>query len=300
VRIQELQSQFAIPGAVEFEPGQGGLTRMAITTSECAAHIYTHGAHVTHWQRHGEAPVLFMSSQSQFKDGAPIRGGVPVCFPWFGGSGPAGAPIHGVARLAEWEVESVTLKSDGTVVAVFLLNANERALAPWPQRFELRHRVTVGRSLTMALEARNTDPKPQRITEALHTYFLVDDVRQIRVLGLENASYIDTAGGGRVERRQGAEPITITAETDRVYLNNRATCVIEVPNFGRKIVIEKSGSDSTVVWNPWIAKAKAMPDFGDDEWPRMICVETANAHGNAITLAPGASHVMEARIRLET
>lgn len=135
--------------------------------------------------------------------------------------------------------------------------------------------------------------------EALHPYFAVSDVRQVRIRGLEGVSYLDKTAA--MARKPGeAEPIAIAAETDRVYLGTSGPVAIEDPGWHRRIVIGKSGSSTTVVWNPWIAKAKTMPDFGEDEWIEMVCVESANAADDAITLAPGATHVMAATIEVHS
>ena len=282
-----MNKQFDIPGIVKLDHGQGNLPRLTVTSPHATATIYSHGAHVALFQPQGARPVLFMSQASRFEANKPIRGGVPVIFPWFGPlpTDPT-APAHGTARLADWNLISTTQQTDGVVELLF-------ALPPF-----LQYRVTIGRQLELALEVCNTSKNPLRFEEALHTYFAVSEIRQCSVTGLENAQY-DSLVEGVTNKSQGTDPIRFTAETDRLYLNTRATCVIHDPGWQRRIVIEKSGSDSTVVWNPWIAKSKAMPDFGDAEWPGMLCIETVNARGNAITLAPNQSHIMRAVIRVE-
>jgi glucose-6-phosphate 1-epimerase len=157
------------------------------------------------------------------------------------------------------------------------------------------YRVTVGSSLELSLEVGNTGDVAFSFEEALHTYFTVEDVRTIEVRGLEGADYLDKVGGA-TPRSQGPAPIRFTGETDRVYLNTTAACTVHDPGKGRRIVVRKSGSDATVVWNPWIDKARAMPDYGDDEWPGMVCVETANVNAHAVTLAPGGRHTLTATI----
>jgi glucose-6-phosphate 1-epimerase len=260
------------------------MTPIILQTPEAEAHIYKHGAHVAHFQPRGQKPVLWMSTKSWFEPGKPIRGGVPICFPWFGPKkDDPSAPGHGLARLRDWTVEHLVDHS-----LVFAL-----ALAPWEARFT----VAVSAALTMTLEVRNTGTKPEQFEEALHTYLAVGDIRQVSVTGLENTDYLDNTVG-LARKNQGNEPIRFTGETDRVYLDTRATCIVNDPVWNRRLIIEKSGSDATVVWNPWIAKAKAMPDFGDDEWPGMLCIETANCKQHAVTLAPGATHKMQAVIRV--
>lgn len=292
-------SRLEIPGLATFEAGEGGLLRLAINSPLASAHIYLHGAHVTHFQPKVAAPVLFMSRQSYFAPGKPIRGGVPLIFPWFGPrAGYPDAPAHGFARTNEWTVESLTVDGDQVVTAVFQLLANDATRAAWPHDFALRFRVTVGRTLTMTLETENTGSTPFTFEDALHTYFVVSDVRQTATTGLENTDYLDK-NDGMMRKTQGPEPIRITQETDRLYENTRTTCALDDVGMKRRITVEKSGSNTSVVWNPWIAKAAAMPDFGDDEWPAMLCIETVNAGVNAIELAPGQTHSTRAVIGVD-
>lgn len=292
-------SRFEIPGIATFEAGEGRLLRLAIDSPLAAAHIYLHGAHVTHFQPKGAAPVLFMSRQSFFAPGKPIRGGVPLIFPWFGPrAGHPEAPAHGFARTHEWSVESLTVDGDQVVTVVFQLGASDQTRSAWPHDFSLRFRVVVGRTLTMTLETENTGDAPFTFEDALHTYFTVSDVRETATTGLANADYLDKTDGMQ-RKLQGPEPIRITQETDRLYENTCTTCTLDDVGLKRRITIEKNGSQTTVVWNPWIAKAAAMPDFGDDEWPAMLCIETANASANAITLAPGQTHSTRAVIGVD-
>ncbi len=289
--------RFAIPGLVTFEDAPGGLVRITITSPLARAAVYLHGAHVTDFQPAGSEPALFLSEKSTFAAGKPIRGGVPIIFPWFGPrAGHSDAPMHGFARTSEWEIE--TLDSTGGIVTIVLrLSASEATRAPWNHDFILRHRITIGAELTMELEVENTGGEPFQFEEALHTYLAVSDVRAVSVSGLDGVEFIDKTDA-LARKTQDVAPIKITAETDRVYLDTTSTCEIADPQRQRQIAVEKSGSNTTVVWNPWIAKAKAMADFGDDEWPRMLCIETANAGENAVTLAPGERHVMMARVVL--
>jgi glucose-6-phosphate 1-epimerase len=288
-----------LPDTVRIEAGRGALRRAVIDTALAKAEIYLLGAHVIHFQPRGQKPVLFMSGKSWFEAGKPIRGGVPICFPWFGPrqDGRQG-PGHGFARLQEWELTGAETASDGTVEIGFRLVSNEATREQWDGDFEMNYRVRVGAALGLELRVRNTSSRPIRVEEALHTYLAVSDVRQVSIEGLAGTTYSDRVGTPHTET-EGAAPIRITAETDRIYMNTRSTCVVHDPGWQRRLVVEKTGSDTTVVWNPWIAKAKAMPDFGDDEWPAMLCIETCNVREHAVTLAPGQSHAMGAVIRAE-
>ncbi len=289
---------FEISNIATFEDGPGGLVRLNITTVLANAQIYLHGAHVAQFQPTGAPALLFMSGSSLFAPGKAIRGGVPVIFPWFGGrAGHPESPAHGFARTLPWKLESLSNSADQTVEVVLLLTANDATRAQWPHEFTLRHRIRVGARLSMTLEVENTSGEPFQFEEALHTYFTVADVQHVGVTGLAGTTFVDKVDGMQ-RKEQDAAPIRLTGETDRVYVNTDTTCIVEDPGLHRNIVVEKTGSASTIVWNPWIAKAKSMADFGNDEWPGMICIETANAGENAVTLPPGATHTMTATVGL--
>jgi glucose-6-phosphate 1-epimerase len=294
-----LANQFDIPNALRFEDGPGGLVRAVISTPVAEADIYLQGAHVTRWTPRGQRPVLFLSPKSLFAPGKAIRGGVPIVFPWFGprGDGKPG-PAHGFARNTEWAIEGTRLRSDGKVEITLALAPNDASRDFGYAGFQLRFRVTVGSELEMELEVRNDAKEPLVYEEALHSYFAIADIRQTSVAGLEGTTFIDKTD--RFKRKKlDNEPIRIAKETDQVHLGTKATCVIHDLAWNRRIIVEKSGSDSTVIWNPWIDKTMGMSDMAPDDWKEMICVETANAADNAVHLSPGASHKLTASIRVE-
>ncbi len=284
--ISDLQRRFGVPGVVKIDEGRGALPRVTVTSDLAAAELYFHGAHLTAFQPRGAKPVLFMSKESNFDPAKPIRGGVPVIFPWFGPkAGAPESPAHGFARIRHWDLESCAVQADGAVRVVFSLAVDAATL---------RMTFTIARSLEMEMEVRAA-AVPLTFEEALHTYFVVGDVRQVSVNGLQGVEYIDKVDGFK-RKTQSPEPIRITGETDRVYLNTLSPCVIRDPVLARSITVEKESSGTTVVWNPWIAKAKAMADFGDEEWPQMICIETANVGEGAIRLEAAQTHRMKTRI----
>ncbi len=288
---------FEISG-VAFHDTPGGLVRIAIATPLASAEVYLQGAHITRYQPDGAAPVLFLSEKTHLASGKAIRGGVPIIFPWFGARvGHPESPAHGFARTMEWELESLASRDNGEIHIVLRLASSAATLALWPHEFTLRHRITIGEQLHMALEVENRGTAPFTFEEALHTYFTVGDVRSASVTGLENTTYLDKVDAGQ-RKHEGAAPIRFTGETDRVYLDTTTVCIVDDPALARRIAVEKTGSATTVVWNPWIAKAKAMSDFGDDEWPAMLCIETTNAAENLITLPPNSTHTMTATVRL--
>lgn len=297
--IDQLNREFGRGQSLRFELGEGGLTRVVVSTAQAEAHVYLLGAHVSHWKPAGEQPVLFMSGRSWFEIGKPIRGGVPVCYPWFGPHPQQPDwPNHAFVRLHVWQVESTMVNDEGEANITLKFASQAQTRSYFPHDFELRHIITVGRNLRMTLQTRNVGGDQFTVTEALHTYLSVSDARQVSVSGLKGVKYLSKSEGGNV-KPQADELIRFTGETDRVYMDTQASCVLHDPRLGRRIHVEKLGSSSTVVWNPWINKAAAMPDFGDDEWPGMVCIETANALHNAVTIAPQQTHNMTALLRVE-
>jgi len=298
MEIEEVLQKF--PGRqVRCANGNGGLPCLEVKTPLASATVYLYGGHVAHFQPAGEKPVLFMSQKSLFETGKPIRGGVPVCFPWFGPKADdASAPMHGLVRLQTWQLVRAEQLSGDEIEIDLETQSSDSTRKFFAGDYRLVHRIRIGRELSMSLIARNTGKAAFTVQEALHTYFAVGDVKQVSVRGLEPTGYFDKVQAMRACPAAGA-PIAITAETDRHYPGTVATTSIVDPSLQRRIIIAKSGSQSTVVWNPWIAKAAALADFGDDEWQRMLCVETANFGDDSVKLAPGAEHTMQARISVE-
>jgi glucose-6-phosphate 1-epimerase len=282
-----------LPSSVELGIGQGGLTIARVFAPGGTAEIYLRGAHLSAWAPTGSSPVIWMSEQSEYAPGIPLRGGVPVCFPWFAAHPTdATAPSHGFARLADWQLTEAREVGDDVVLVFVLTDTEATRASAWPHRFEARYTVTVGAELSLSLRITNRDSLTVGFEEALHTYLAVADIRQTEVSGLEGAPFTDRLTGPRPAE---STPVRFEAETDRIYLHNTAATTVTDAATGRAITVTKQGSASTVVWNPWIDKAAAMADFGDNEYTGMVCVETCNIRDDAITLAPGASSEMSAR-----
>lgn len=262
--------------------------------------IFDQGAQVWSWRPDGAEPVIWMSEKSWFADGQPIRGGVPICFPWFG-PGRSGdlQPLHGFGRLQTWHMSNVkdTLDRDGRLIVEYTLDESMSGDQPnWPQRYEAWFRAKfTPEYLGLELQIDNVGDEDITFDEALHTYLRVGDVTKISISGLDGATYFDKVTGEEGQVQSG--DLTVAGETDRVY-ESTGEVTIHDPALGRDLVITKSGSANTVIWNPWIDKAAAMPDFGDDEWQQMICIEAANALGHPVTLRPGESHHLKQRITL--
>jgi glucose-6-phosphate 1-epimerase len=299
MNLHELNERFGLGGAVRFEEGAGGLTRAVIASDRATAEIYLQGAHVTAWQpRRAEHPVIFLSPKSHFAPGKAIRGGVPLVFPWFA-ERKDGLPggMHGFARTLEWDVVAAEERADGVALSFKLLpNQTTRDLGY--DAFVLVYEVVVGETLSLSLEVENLSDSPLCFEEALHSYYAVSDVRQIEVGGEGDTDYLDRAHQAAREHLSPG-PIRFAGETDQLHLNTQATVTISDPGWRRRIVIEKHGSSSTVVWNPWEAKARSLADLGAEAWPHFVCVEPANAAENAVTLAPGGVHRMRMLVRVE-
>jgi glucose-6-phosphate 1-epimerase len=280
------------------EDGPGGLPFLVVETDRCRARLTPYGAHVCEWSPAGHAtPVLFLSPRAVFAPGTPIRGGVPVCFPWFANhpSDPA-KPAHGFARTRTWQVDAVTRDGAGDPHVVFRLAADAETSAYWDAAFAASLAVTLGPSLTMTLDVENRGDEDIGYEAALHTYLAVGDVEQVRVHGLEGARFIDKVDGSR-QKVADDGPLTFAGEVDRVFLDTTTTCTVEDPGLGRTLRVDKRGSLVTVVWNPGPVKGPAVRDLGD-AWRRFVCVETANCAPYRVRLAPRERHAMTAAIAL--
>ncbi len=269
-------------GRVVFFDGRGELPMLEVSTAWSTAEIYLQGAHVTHFQKKGDSPLLFLSQCSRFSQNEPIRGGIPVIFPWFGPR--EGMPQHGFARLKAWELKEVAPAADGSVSVRFSLPEYPEASSFPP--FSVEYVVTVNESLGLELIVTNKS-KDEAFTfeNCLHTYFEVGDISSVTVAGLKGVTYLDKVANF-AEKKEAGDSIKVASEVDRIYQNTTDAVEVLDEKLGRKIRIEKHGSVSTVVWNPWIAKAQQMPDFGNDEYQRMICVESGNVAANSIRLPP--------------
>ena len=258
-----------------------GLSKVNIHTEQSDAEIYLNGAHVTKFQRKGEPPFLFLSERSNFQNGQPIRGGVPIIFPWFGAR--EGKQMHGFARNQSWELKEILSSDDAVTLRLNLPESRETAEFP---KFNAEYFVTVGQALDLELKITNFSDEDFSFENCLHTYFAIGDIQTLSVTGLKGGEYLDKMENF-ARKKEVAEQIEFTGETDRVYLGTKSTVEIHDAKLQRKIIVEKEGSSSTVVWNPWIAKSKAMADFRDEEYLRMVCVESGNVSENKVTLAAG-------------
>ena len=288
-----LNTQFGIKGKLSFREDVSGLVVAEINNEQGRASLCLQGAHLMNWQPKSQSvPVVWLSRDTKPAVGKSIRGGAPVCWPWFGAhASESGYSGHGFARTVPWRViESGTEPCGATRLTLRLVN-NEKTRVQWPYDCNADLTVIVGETLRMELTTENTGTVDFEIGEALHTYFQISDIGQVNVTGLEGCDYWDKVGGSNLRTQDGA--IGFSGEVDRVYINSGATCVIRDEKLGRSIQISKSGSQSTVVWTPWVEKANKMGDMGQpDGWREMVCVESANAIDNVVTVAAGARHTL--------
>ena len=289
--LSALRKKFGIPGTLAFDD-QNGLVRLHVTTPEANAAMYLQGAHMVQWQPADQPPVLFLSRRSDFAAGKPIRGGIPIAFPWFAAdtkqdriNGHPG-PAHGFARLQEWTLESAR-RTDHGMALTLTLGPTEMSRSMGFDRFLLTLDAEIGTELRMALTVRNGADVPLSFEEALHNYFDVIDVHEAVVRGLEPAPYIDKIDNMQTRPATNV-PITFSGPVDRIYLDTEAPLTIHDGTQRRNIRLVKVHSRNTVVWNP----AKALPDLGEWDWHEMVCVETANVGANAVTLGAGESFTM--------
>src|SRR6185312_13259280 len=245
----ELLRKHEISGHVKITEGNGKLPKVVATTKSSSAEIYLHGAHVTAFQKNGEPPLIFMSRKSEFADGKAIRGGVPICFPWFGPR--EGSVVHGYARMSEWNLTKTSADASGNVKLIFALSDDVSVKANWPVA-KVNFIVTVSDKLTMELAVANLSSEIFGFENCFHTYFQIGDINQISISGLENSPFDDFAAGAGGARKAAENSILrITKETNRVYFDSPQTVEVRDEKLKRIIRIEKHNSKSTVIWNPW-------------------------------------------------
>jgi len=292
-----MSSANTIPGIAEILPGQNNQPKIRITTPAASAEIYLHGAQITSWQPSGHEEVLFLSQESRFEDGKAIRGGIPICFPWFRAkSDNPKAPAHGLVRTKAWQLDSIAQQADKVVVT--LSTASDESTRAWfPHDYRATLQITVGSSLHLEFTAANTGQSPFQFEAALHTYNRVADVANLTILALDQTAYLDNRDNNNLKLQSG--DFHFTRDTDNAYLNTQSPVEILDPTLHRRIRLEKQNSLSTVVWNPWEADAAKLADLGNSEWRQFACVEAANILSAAITLHPGEEHTLTAQITVQ-
>src|SRR5271155_1644074 len=293
----ELDRSLGISGVARVSDGEGTMSRVQIKSPLCEGEMYLHGAHVTSWKPAGADEVIFLSTKSRWEEGQAIRGGIPICFPWFRAKADdPKAPAHGFVRTTAWQLDAIVESGSGVTVTM-TTESSERTRHWWPGDFRLVHRVKFGSELNLELECSNTGKTPFVFEEALHTYNRVANVHEVRVRGLDGVHFLDNTDSNREKTQSG--DMTVAAQTDNAYLKTENAVDLFDPAMRRRLRLKKTNSRTTVVWNPWQVGAQGMRDLGDGEWTQFLCVEASNILGSAINLEPGQTHTMAAVISVE-
>jgi len=295
-----LNADYAIAGRLEFLAGRGGFPVAGINNGRARALVSVYAGQVLSFQPRGQAnDLLFVSDAAYYTAGKAIKGGIPICWPWFGPDPEGGGrSAHGFVRNRMWAVRASESLADGDIRLTLGLAADAETRVIWPYAFDLALTVTVGDGLQLALVTRNTGDRDILLSQALHSYFNVGDIGQVQIDGLDGSEYLDKVGVGGRCGQTGA--VGFEQEVDRIYLDVPPKLVIDDAAFGRRIDIQSTGSRTAVVWNPWADIAASMGDLGNQDYRRFVCVETANAADNSVMLAPGGEHRLGAAYRILT
>jgi glucose-6-phosphate 1-epimerase len=294
-----LNAEHGSPERLVFDAGPGDWPCAQLLGPRAQARVSLHGAQVLSFVPQGGDDLLFLSARAVYQPGKAIRGGVPVCWPWFGPDPQGlGRPAHGFARTRSWAVRGTAVTPAGDVSLTLGLNDSPDTRALWPHAFDLSMEITVGSRLRLVLTTHNTGDAPWLLTQALHSYFAVGDIARTHVLGLDGCDFTDKAAGapGGVARQTG--PVGFHGELDRVYTGTPPLLWVADGGRARRLRMACEGSRSAVVWNPGPVIAAAMTDLPDDAYRHFVCVETANVADDAVTLAPGGTHRLVADIGL--
>ncbi len=299
MNLEQLNTQYGLTGQLKFVEGKGGFPFIEIQNKSAKALISVYSGQVLSFQPVTEPEdVLFLSNQAYYQNGKAIKGGIPICWPWFGPDPKGlGRPSHGFVRNRLWSVVSTEATSETETKVTLGLADTAETQTIWPQSFELAIEISVGNTLSMALVTRNLGDQAFSITQALHTYFKVGDISQVRILGLENTQYLDKVDSGVQKTQQGA--VAIAQEVDRVYTDVQGELAIEDAALGRRIRITSSGSKTAIVWNPWAKICSEMADLDNDDYKSLVCVETANAANEVVDVAPHSEYRLVANYTVE-
>jgi glucose-6-phosphate 1-epimerase len=296
--ISQLNEKFGIPGSLEFIIGEGGFINIIVKNSYANMVASLYGAHIMSYQPIGQKDTLWMSPQSSFETGKPIRGGIPVCFPWFGPHPEDNnKPAHGFARLNNWELIKTGTTATGETEFILELKNSSATQLLWPHSFIAQLKVIVGKRLDVTLTYTNNGSDKFAVSDALHSYFNVSSVDNIGISGLSNHKYYE--GFAKTPDHVQAEAVLkIKQEENRRYINQIDDCMITDNGWNRKIKVSKRGSKITVVWNPWEATTKTIADLPDNGYKSFICVEAVNAYDDMAVLKPGDSYSISAIIEV--
>jgi glucose-6-phosphate 1-epimerase len=299
MNVSQLNNEHGITDHIKFIEGTGGFPYIRVDNAKASAIISVYGGQVLSYQPANEPHnLMFLSEKAYYQPGKSIKGGIPICWPWFGPDPEGrGRPLHGFARNRFWEVVRTEATPEEEDKVTLKLSASEETRVLWPHSFDLVLEITVGDTLNLELITHNTTSETFSITQAFHTYFRVGDIRQVIISGLAGAAYVDKTDSGAIKFQAG--PVTIDKEVDRIFRNVPAELVIDDKAFDRRIRINSKGSNSAVVWNPWVKISSEMADLDDDDYEHFVCVETTNADLDVVQVPPGDEARLAANYRVE-
>lgn len=277
---------------------------LRINNRHADAAIALQGAQILEYTPHGTNPVIWLSNQVEYRRGQGQRGGIPICWPWFGAidRNPISVhslahgdqlPAHGLVRTRDWTIRSIRESDEGTEIILSFIT-DSLLQQQWPYTVELQLKINIGATLQLELTTHNLGSQPIALTQALHTYFAISAIDKVHLTGFENSHYIDTLDDWRDHKQNGA--IHFSAETDRIYLDLPREVKLHDSGWNRTIHLRATNSTSAVVWNPWIEKSKRLSQFSPDAWQEMVCIETANVLDDMIEIAPLATHTLALEI----
>lgn len=299
-QMQELYARFGHLSGITIELHKE-LIALRINNEQATATVFIQGAQVTHFQPRNSSPVLWCSDHCQYLSGQPIRGGIPICWPWFGDlrrnpeeiqqqvpSDSDTSPLnHGFVRNQDWQLDEVSIIDANSTQVVFSLTIDKNDEPLWPYACDLKLTITIGAELTVKFSITNKSPDALHFTSALHNYFAVSNINNVSISGIEDSQYIDCLDDWKQKKQHG--PLNITQETDRIYTTDNSTLSIDEAGQS-SIELDTKGSHSMVIWNPWIEKSKQLSDYGDVDYKQMVCIETANVLDDAVVLQPNQQH----------
>jgi D-hexose-6-phosphate mutarotase len=298
-KLKQLTNRFADQNFISFEQLENGIILLKVDHPLATATVSLEGGQVLAWQPKSQAiPVLWSAEPCHWIKGRAIRAGVPICWPWFGAHpNQSGLPAHGYARLCSWDVTDISMSLSGAVDLTLNMLVEHEIPETCKVSAQLSVCISVSDTLSIALTTTHNGDQPIRLTEALHAYFYVSDIRDVTIEGLRDCRYVDLIDQQVIKTQTGV--LTFTGETGRVFLDTQHNCLIIDQAYNRTIKIEKSGSRSTVVWNPGLETASNMNDLGPVAWQKMVCVESANALDNFVTVHPKEQHTLTVKYSID-
>ena len=298
MNIEQLNANYRIADQLEFIAGKGGLPMIQVSNSKANALISLHAGQVLSFKPASEAEdIMFLSEKAYYQTGKAIKGGVPICWPWFGPDPEGkGRPGHGFVRNRPWNIVTTESTANGDIKVILGLVDTSETQATWPYSFSLLQEILISDALNLSLITRNTGNKNFSITQAFHAYFKVGNIAQVKVLGLEGCNYIDKVDNSAQKQQTGA--VTINSEVDRIYLDVSKPLTIDDDTLNRRIQITSQGCKTAVVWNPWEKISREMADLEDTDYQHLLCVETSNAANDVVEIAPDSEHRLTANYRV--